>query len=155
MSLILIACQNCGGEAFAEPREINRGNGKFCSLICSAIYNAGRTKTPDIQCNWCQKFFHRRPSRQRTKLMYCSRICKDKAQSINGLPGAQPSHYGKGCGINEYRRKAFKHYPHQCNRCSYDDPRALIVHHKDRNRRNNVLPNLEILCCNCHGIEHH
>jgi hypothetical protein len=43
----------------------------------------------------------------------------------------------------------------QCNRCSYNkEPRILGVHHKDRNRDNNNISNLEVLCPNCHSLEH-
>lgn len=55
---------------------------------------------------------------------------------------------------NAYTRLAFTKFKKQCNRCKIKDLRVLIVHHKDRNRNNNKLTNLEILCCNCHQIEH-
>ena len=29
-----------------------------------------------------------------------------------------------------------------------------VLHHKDRDRHNNDISNLEILCSNCHAIEH-
>lgn len=42
-----------------------------------------------------------------------------------------------------------------CQRCGYDThPEILGVHHKDRNRKNNHSDNLEVLCPNCHSIEH-
>lgn len=41
-----------------------------------------------------------------------------------------------------------------CERCEYaQHEAAIIVHHKDRNRSNNDVTNLEILCANCHAIE--
>lgn len=57
-------------------------------------------------------------------------------------------------GIRNYRKKAWDHYPHKCNRCEVENPKVLRVHHKDRNRENNDLDNLEILCLNCHALEH-
>jgi 5-methylcytosine-specific restriction endonuclease McrA len=30
----------------------------------------------------------------------------------------------------------------------------LQLHHKDRNRKNNVLPNIVLLCINCHNKKH-
>jgi 5-methylcytosine-specific restriction endonuclease McrA len=43
----------------------------------------------------------------------------------------------------------------KCERCEYDEmPEILGVHHKDRNRKNNDLSNLEVLCPNCHSLEH-
>jgi len=42
-----------------------------------------------------------------------------------------------------------------CERCGYDAvPKILGVHHKDRNRNNNEIFNLEVLCPNCHSLEH-
>jgi 5-methylcytosine-specific restriction endonuclease McrA len=42
-----------------------------------------------------------------------------------------------------------------CNRCGYNsEPRILGVHHIDRNRMNNEISNLEVLCPNCHSLEH-
>ena len=43
----------------------------------------------------------------------------------------------------------------QCQRCGYNnEPLILGIHHKDRNRHNNDISNLEILCPNCHSLEH-
>lgn len=57
---------------------------------------------------------------------------------------------------NSYRSKALKHYGCVCINCNYSENEvALVVHHKDRNRSNNTLENLEVLCANCHAIEHY
>lgn len=53
-----------------------------------------------------------------------------------------------------YRDIAYKVYGKICSKCGYDNALALEVHHKDRNRENNSIDNLEVLCCNCHAIEH-
>jgi len=53
-----------------------------------------------------------------------------------------------------YTRIAFENLLSRCNRCKNKDLRVLEVHHKDRNRKNNKIENLEILCANCHKIEH-
>lgn len=43
----------------------------------------------------------------------------------------------------------------KCAKCGYTDIQALQVHHIDRNRKNNNLDNLQVLCCNCHRLEHY
>ncbi len=48
----------------------------------------------------------------------------------------------------DYRKLAFKNYPHTCAMC--DSKEKLQVHHKDKNRENNTLDNLVILCQKCH-----
>jgi len=42
-----------------------------------------------------------------------------------------------------------------CERCTHDRYEILQVHHKDRNRENNELKNLELICPNCHAEEHY
>ena len=42
-----------------------------------------------------------------------------------------------------------------CEICGYNKIEILHVHHKDRNRRNNNLDNLKLICPNCHYEEHH
>lgn len=53
-----------------------------------------------------------------------------------------------------YRKFALDHKQNVCERCGEDDVMCLEVHHKDRNRDNNRLSNLAVLCANCHSKEH-
>lgn len=57
-------------------------------------------------------------------------------------------------GHNNYRKKALEHYDKVCVRCGYSNELALEVHHKNKNRLDNSIENLEVLCANCHTIEH-
>lgn len=41
-----------------------------------------------------------------------------------------------------------------CERCGCDNLLALVIHHKNRDRRDNTWDNLELLCANCHASEH-
>jgi len=50
-----------------------------------------------------------------------------------------------------YRKTAFTHHGTRCLRCGAP---AVLVHHKDGNRRNAELSNLEVLCKRCHQLEH-
>ncbi|OGF81974.1 hypothetical protein A2924_04625 [Candidatus Giovannonibacteria bacterium RIFCSPLOWO2_01_FULL_44_16] len=43
----------------------------------------------------------------------------------------------------------------QCERCGYEKYEILHIHHKNRNRSNNNLANLELICPNCHYEEHY
>lgn len=43
---------------------------------------------------------------------------------------------------------------HTCERCSFKTSYQQPRHHKDRNRANNNLSNLEVLCHSCHALEH-
>lgn len=42
----------------------------------------------------------------------------------------------------------------KCEKCMYNKAEILQIHHKDRNRKNNDLSNLELICPNCHYEEH-
>jgi len=42
----------------------------------------------------------------------------------------------------------------KCEVCGSNATEELQVHHKDKNRRNNQISNLSILCLNCHRQMH-
>lgn len=121
-----------------------------CSIRCN---NVLKGSTVEVQCSNCGV-----PTfKAKTKLSgsksgkyFCSRKCKDEAQTY--MPEIQPSHYGSG--ISSYREKAFRAYKPICMLCGYSNTLALEVHHIDKDRHNNDLSNLKILCANCHTLEH-
>lgn len=43
----------------------------------------------------------------------------------------------------------------KCEKCGYAKYEILHVHHIDRNRNNNNLENLALVCPNCHYEEHY
>jgi hypothetical protein len=56
---------------------------------------------------------------------------------------------------SKYRITALSAGERKCERCGYNKfPEILVVHHKDRNRKNGAKDNLELLCPNCHEEEH-
>lgn len=138
----------CGKEYITEKRRPKN----FCSRKCRMD-----SVRVELICCTCQSVF----SRQRSKLnsakhgyYFCSRKCKEKAQSIEGgLKDIQPSHYGSG--ISCYREK-FTKEELVCNRCGYNEfPSSVDIHHIDHNRNNNHKSNLLPLCANCHMALHH
>jgi len=54
----------------------------------------------------------------------------------------------------ELREDALTNDNYCCRKCKYMIVEALEVHHIDKNRSNNSLSNLVILCCNCHRLVH-
>lgn len=160
MATTRINCLNCGKEANIENKEIARGFGKFCNRKCSATYNANHRPKPEpnVSCAHCGVKFYVNDSKKKNSksgLYFCCRAHKDVAQRIGGIKEIMPPHYGIGTGEHRYREIAFAAKPKKCERCGYDKHEAgIVVHHKDRNRENNDISNLEVLCAICHNIEH-
>lgn len=156
MAKTKINCLNCNKEVYVENKEIKRGFGKFCGRNCSAQFNAKNITppAPNVKCGYCFKDFYitaSRAGRSKHKIYFCCQQHHDLAQRLGGLVEVLPEHYGTG---ENYRRTAFAIKPKVCERCGFDKEAAIIVHHKDRNRDNNDINNLEVLCANCHAIEH-
>lgn len=60
-------------------------------------------------------------------------------------------------GIKNYSSRAREAKGNTCERCNIllnFTTRKWGVHHKDRDRTNNKLENLELLCSRCHNLEH-
>lgn len=55
-----------------------------------------------------------------------------------------------GTGI--FQDLAYEHYEKKCSLCNSEH--NLHVHHKDHNRENNTVENLQILCAKCHRKHH-
>ena len=154
-------CLECNIPITVRFADHKRGYGKFCSISCSSIYKAKIVRlklNPNCVCAQCGKKFYRNKSKQalsKSGLQFCNRMCKDVAQRIGGIEAIQPDHYNGGSDPRYYRKLALRSYPNRCYRCGYDKYISVLeVHHKDRDRTNNKLSNLEILCRNCHGEEH-
>lgn len=119
---------------------------KCCSTQC-----AGKQRSTSLNfiCHYCGKEYQTCYSNKDTT-KYCSRSCYNKMQAVLNI-GANDTQWIDGRSI--YHNIAFNEYPHLCNRCG--SRHRLEVHHKDRNRKNSLLDNLEILCIYCHKKEHH
>lgn len=89
-----------------------------------AVYNSGRHKDQKTCSTGCYNSLYRKG--------------KDSPNYVHGL--------------STYRNLAIKHYGHVCQLCGYSE--IVVVHHKDRDRSNNSLNNLMVLCPNCHAKEH-
>lgn len=162
MAKTKLNCQYCDKEILVENKEIKRGFGKFCSRTCANRFRADNLTPPEpnVICAYCSQEFYLNDSKQtnsKSGLYFCCRAHKDEAQRVGGIKEIMPSHYGTGSPENTYRRKVFITLgrPKVCERCGYDKHEAaIIVHHRDRNRMNDAEENLEVLCENCHAIEH-
>jgi predicted nucleic acid-binding Zn ribbon protein len=136
-----IICNNCGIKFLKATRFLAKCTHHFCSGVCNREFT--RRSRILVQCAYCSKEIIRPPNKI-NKINFCSRNCKEKAQSYkSGL---------LKCGIGEprYRTIAFATYKHICDLCGENFELILEVHHIDGNRFNNNKDNLMILCPCCH-----
>lgn len=130
---------------------------KYCSPKC---YRNDKTTKEEIKCHQCGKVVLRAPKRigknnphNKSGLNFCSRQCKNYAQSIEGgCKSLQPPHYRNGQTLNKNKHKKIRMTG--CVSCGENRIYLLEVHHIDGNRKNNVESNLECVCSNCHKIRH-
>jgi hypothetical protein len=127
-----------------------------CSRKCSYKHNIKPLVV--VKCAWCGKDVYRKKGgfkSSKSGLYFCNRLCKESAQKLGGIKEIMPSHYGTSDGENSYR-ELFEPEELICARCSYNEFIGSIqIHHKDRNRKNNIKDNLIPLCANCHMGLHH
>ena len=149
-SFLEIKCDCCNNIFYRQAR-LYEAKVDGCSSKCLSVLKGTAVL---VNCAHCNKQHYKAASKlenSKSGLYFCSRECKDNGQKY--IKEIQPSHYGTG--ESGYRDRALKEYGEFCNRCGYDDNiAAIVVHHIDHSRVNNAIENLEVLCANCHAIEH-
>ncbi len=136
-------CLICHKPLYRRPSELKSTlNRSFCSKECFGV--SCRRESPCLICKSpiLAGLNKKTCSRQcanihRTGIKYKLNQPKDKVKSQRALKMRLISKRGKFC-----------------ERCGYSKIEILEVHHKDRDRKNNELDNLELICPNCHSEEH-
>lgn len=171
-------CLNCNISFYVKPYRINET--KFCSRKCKDSMPGERIKTICVICS--NEFQHILCRANKAK--YCSRKCYYKGQVKKGTITfickhcgkeykGSPSRIGRSkyCSIQCINKESHKTFNptfntvrkamlkrgqiDKCERCGYSECKKILgIHHKDRNRKNNKKENLEVLCPNCHSLEH-
>lgn len=137
-------CKICGKSVYKRPTEIKRNkNGLFCGMECYGI--SCRKEHPCIIC--------KKPILAGLNKKTCSRGCANRHRA--GISYAGRSLRDKVKSQRSLKLRLLKQRGTGCERCNYKKYEILQVHHKDRNRKNNDLKNLELLCPNCHAEEHY
>lgn len=112
---------------------------------CGVSYTP--TGSRQVWCPPCgetiKKAKHAQRCRERHQRTYKNKGYNQSGQNNNNYKG----------GIGTYNRDKLENTANQvCERCGSD--KFMVVHHKDRDRYNNGLSNLELLCKSCHQNEH-
>lgn len=147
MSLGTLKCTRCGTE-FKRPTKwiaANRCRGTlpYCSKECS--YAAHRT-TIHYKCDECGKDSSSKPSKYgKAENHFCSKQC---ANTFRGRLNRGKNHPLFRTGVSSYRKRAFEFYGERCTvpGCGYCTKEVLEVHHRDGDRRNNTVENLDVMC---------
>jgi hypothetical protein len=134
-------CTACKKPIYKRPAEIKRGQ-VFCSLICYGI-----SQRKEIPCIVCGKLILSGLNKKT-----CSRSCSNTNRE--GIKYKIGSPRDKVKSQQALKIKLLNARGTKCERCTYSKPEILQVHHKNRDRSNNSLRNLELICPNCHYEEH-
>lgn len=139
-----IHCYVCKKPIYRRPVVLKRNGGNaYCSQTCYGL--ACRKEKPCIVCT--------KPILAEAHKKTCSRVCANKHRAGIRYKMNRPKdkvQYSRGLKIRLLRARGS-----QCERCGYNKYEILHVHHRDKNRKNNNLSNLELVCPNCHFEEHY
>ena len=146
-------CAICGKDILVKESNARRGWGKYCSKQCQF---KGQIRGEWVKCDYCGKKIWRTPKdfkRSKSGKFFCSVGCHCAWENENSRSGENAPNWIAGQTVS---RRLLKRCgkPEKCARCGNKDTRVLAVHHRDGNRRNNCVENLQWLCRNCHCIVH-
>ena len=145
-----LTCVTCG-DKYWRPKH-RMAASRCCSRACFGVAQRHRER---LECAWCHSPFLRKVSsscNSKSGFRFCSRVCKDKAQRLEGIREIQPGHYGTAAVCKEllFRSRGLK--CQNCKRTQWlGQPISIEVHHVDGDNTNNIDSNLLLLCPNCHA----
>lgn len=147
-----VKCQICKKVFYSKPCHRKLCWGKYCSIACR---NKSQFNGRIVHCYICSEAIYRSLSklnRSESGRYFCSKKCQTLWR--NSLYVGEKSLNwvnGNSCYRKILIRKGVKPI---CALCHNKDERVLTVHHKDRNRKNNLISNLVWVCQNCHSLIH-
>lgn len=131
----------CQKPVYRRPIQIKQGQA-FCSILCYGI-----SQRKEIPCIICKK-----PILSGLNKKTCSRSCANVNRA--GIKYKIGSPRDKVKSQHALKLKLLREKGTVCERCGYNKHEILQVHHKNRDRTNNTVDNLELICPNCHYEEH-
>ena len=176
---ILMTCEGCGREFWGSPDRHQR----YCSISCQVSHQklkktlicqvCGREfeftgRTIQKRCPECKAEFRSLRTMERRKAANpCVKLGVGSGHNQTVGVGADAEtrktrrlryrklvEAGNYTATRDYRSKVITGHD-KCEACGYNlFQEALVVHHKDMDRRNNDTANLAVLCANCHAVLH-
>jgi hypothetical protein len=152
----IVECSSCKKKIKKKNYDVQHYKRFYCSVNCRS---KGQLKGNFFECKICEKKIWRSPAsqkRSKSQLHFCSRKCSTVYN--NGTVKSGENHFFWKDGRGSYRNRALKFYGKKCMNinCPITFPipeQMLDVHHKDENRSNNNISNLEVLCVWCHALK--
>ena len=143
-------CPNCKN-TFTRPKGVvnkrdRKGYKMYCCRKCASEHRSSSNRTV-LNCFLCQKQFSKINCNVHPERNFCSQSCSNKYIG-EFFKGKKARTYVNGEFI--YRKLALENNPNFCSLCGFSEEYAIEVHHIDRNRKNNDLENLVVVCANCH-----
>lgn len=137
-------CLICGNLIYRRPIEIQKNKERvFCSNNCYGIFC--RKENPCVVC--------KKPIIASKHKKTCTRVCANKHRT--GIKYKLNRPKDKVKNQRSLKVKLLGQRGKKCERCNYSKYQLLEVHHKNKDRKNNTLGNLELICPNCHAEEHY
>jgi hypothetical protein len=137
-------CVVCNKPIYKRPFEIQRNRGNvYCDISCYGM--ACRKEKP---CVVCGKLILSSANKKT-----CNRECANKHRV--GIKYKFNAPKDKVKAYKTLKTRLIRIRGKTCERCQYDKHEILQIHHKDSNRSNNNLDNLELICPNCHFEKHY
>ncbi len=137
-------CSVCGHPIYRRPVELLQSEGRaYCTQRCYGL--ATRKEKPCVVCA--------KPILSSMHRKTCSRGCANTHRA--GIKYKIGSPRDKVKDQRSIKLRLIAARGKVCERCGFDKVEILHVHHKNRDRTNNLLENLELICPNCHYTEHY
>ena len=148
-----VKCNICNKPFHIKPSHQKLGYGKYCSKPCQY---EGKKKGKYVNCYICNKETWKTPKnfkKSKSGKLFCSKSCQTKWRN-KYYSGSLHPNWKSGANI-DYRKILLESSVKQvCKKCKCNDKRLLVVHHIDKDRKNNKTKNLIWLCLNCHYLVH-
>ncbi len=146
-----VDCDYCGKSIERIAKWINHNKKHNLKSYCNkSCQSKGTSINLVVVCNACGKKIKRQPSdikQSKTQIFYCSKLCYYTSLSGNtSMLKDDGRHWCYKTGRSSYRKDALGYYGEKCSVCGYSVVNVLQVHHKDKNRDNNQIENLDVLC---------
>ena len=150
---VKVKCANCNTDIERTEYALKRNLYFICSPECSAEFQRNTYDNKRTKCFTCGNPVRRNTRKTKDNKEFCTSSCKMKYILSSRIDDNNP---------NNFRARALYYHGEKCmnHNCKLKTagiaiPKSMLdVHHIDKNRGNNKLNNLAVLCVWCHREVH-